>query len=369
MDLELKTEQDIIDFTIGCCFFGTGGGGDPLFGQQILREALESRKSIRIVDGNKLKDNPYTICPFLMGSSGPVTAELQRAQTYYGLTKKTISNMSKEAASSLLKHSGVKLGAVVPIEIGGAATASAVATAAWLGVPVVDGDYAGGRALPEISQFLPAIHGLSYSPLYSVDAFNNQVCIFQATNSRMEERIGKLIAGASFGLAGQAALLRPYQEIESCIVRGTLTRAFMLGKAIRESKEKGEDIIIAIKNAANAKLILKGKIIGNKAEEKDNYYLGEQYIEGKDEYASLTAKIWFKNEYLQLWLNDKPFVTSPDFICVVSYPEGRPMINNQIKIGDEVAVFAVKAPEILTSQSALEFLGPRYFGFNFDYLN
>lgn len=369
MDLELKTEQDIIDFTIGCCFFGTGGGGDPLFGQQMLREALEAGKSIRIIEGSKLKDNPYTICPFLMGSSGPVTAELQKAQTFYGLTKKTISNMSKEAAFSLVKHLGVKLSAVVPIELGGAATASAIATAAWLDVPVVDGDYAGGRALPEISQFLPAIHGLSYSPLYSVDAFNNQVCLFQATNSRMEERIGKLIAGASFGLAGQAGLLRPYQEVESCIVKGTLTRAFMVGKTIRESKEKGEIFIDAVKNAASAKLVLRGKIVGNKTEEKDNYYFGEQYIEGKDEYASSTAKIWFKNEYLQLWLNDKPFVTSPDFICVMSFPEGRPMINSQIKIGDEVAVFAVKAPEMLTSQRALEFLGPRYFGFDFDYLN
>lgn len=65
----------------------------------------------------------------------------------------------------------------------------------------------------------------------------------------------------------------------------------MVGKAIRESKEKGEDITIAVKNTANAKLILKGKIVGSNSEEKDNYYLGEQYIEGNDDYASLTAKI------------------------------------------------------------------------------
>jgi DUF917 family protein len=37
----------------------------------------------------------------------------------------------------------------------------AVATAAWFNVPTIGGDYA-GRALPEMTQRLPAIHGVDF---------------------------------------------------------------------------------------------------------------------------------------------------------------------------------------------------------------
>ena len=47
--ITITTNQQIEDFTRGCCFFATGGGGDPLFGQQMLREALDAGKQICII--------------------------------------------------------------------------------------------------------------------------------------------------------------------------------------------------------------------------------------------------------------------------------------------------------------------------------
>lgn len=46
--LHLKSKQDIEDFTNGCCFFGTGGGGDPKFGQKMLEDALHAGKKLRL---------------------------------------------------------------------------------------------------------------------------------------------------------------------------------------------------------------------------------------------------------------------------------------------------------------------------------
>ncbi|MFI5342630.1 MAG: DUF917 domain-containing protein [Chlamydiales bacterium] len=364
---ELRTHQDIIDFTTGCCFFGTGGGGDPKIGEQLLQDVLSAGKKIRIVDSSELQDETSTICPFLMGSSGPDTLALQQTRKFYGLIQKTVSNMSEAAARLLLTQAKVKLGAVVPIEIGGAATASAVATAAWLDVPTLDGDYAGGRSLPEISQFLPAINGLKYCPLVSVDAYDNQVYILQATNSLMEERLGKLVASASYSLAGQAGLLLPYKKVRSCIEYGTLYRAFCLGKALREAKTQGQDMIQCVTKTINAQLIISGKIVEINGTEKENYYIGEHIIAGEGDFHPHRVKIWFKNEYLQLWWNGRPYVLSPDFICIVSYLTGRPMINSQVKQGDQVAIFAIPAPSLLVSKNALKFLDPRYFGFDFDY--
>lgn len=80
MKFELRTHQDIIDFSIGCCFFGTGGGGDPKFGESLLLEVLEAGKPMKIVDHSELQDETYTICPFQMGSSGPDNQSLQKAR-------------------------------------------------------------------------------------------------------------------------------------------------------------------------------------------------------------------------------------------------------------------------------------------------
>ena len=68
----IATDQQIEDFTRGCCFFATGGGGDPLFGQEMLREALDAGKEIRIIDVKEFSLDTWTICPYLMGPApGP----------------------------------------------------------------------------------------------------------------------------------------------------------------------------------------------------------------------------------------------------------------------------------------------------------
>lgn len=52
--INITTQQQIEDFTRGCCFFGTGGGGDPVFGQKMLREVLDVGKKINIIDDQPL---------------------------------------------------------------------------------------------------------------------------------------------------------------------------------------------------------------------------------------------------------------------------------------------------------------------------
>lgn len=121
--ITLATNQQIEDFTRGCCFYATGGGGDPLFGQKMLKEALDAGKQIRIVDVNSLSDDVWTVCPYLMGPApGPETEEVKQAKMNYGLVQEVITNMSSKAVELLLEQKQVKLGAVIPFELGAAAT-------------------------------------------------------------------------------------------------------------------------------------------------------------------------------------------------------------------------------------------------------
>ena len=68
-----NNSEDIEDFTTGCCFFGTGGGGNASFGFEMLMTTLKAGKKIQIINSDDIQDDDWIICPYLMGTSGPQT--------------------------------------------------------------------------------------------------------------------------------------------------------------------------------------------------------------------------------------------------------------------------------------------------------
>jgi len=362
--ITITTNQQVEDFTRGCCFFATGGGGDPLFGQEMLREALGAGKEIRIIDVNEFPLDAWTICPYLMGPApGPESEAVRQARKDYGLTQEVVSNMSAAAAQLLLEQEHTKLSAVIPIELGAAATSSAVATAAWLGVPTIDGDYA-GRAIPEVAQILPAINNVSLLPIASCDRYGNQVIIKKTTGLEMTERLGKMIATASLGLVGQATLLKQLKEMKPFMLPNTLSKALAVGSALREARAKDRSLQSVIE-LTQANLVFMGKVTERKAEVQDGYYVGHVNIDGVDRFKNTRFKMWVKNEIILSWLNDEPCIACPDLITMIDHSTFEPVIIGKLSEGTSVIVFGIPAPESFRSPAAMQLLGPRHFGFDF----
>jgi DUF917 family protein len=353
----LDTPQKMEDFVRGCCFYATGGGGDPLFGQKMLLDALHADKKIEIIDADTFTDDTWTVCPYLMGPApGPETEETRLAKLELGLKNETISNMPSEAVKLLLEDAQIKLGAIIPLELGAAATASALATAAWLGVPTIDGDYA-GRALPEVIQILPAIEGMNLLPIASSDRYGNQVIIKKSTGDKMTERLGKILATASYGLVGQATLLQPLAKLKSMMLFGTLSKALAVGEALRKARETNDTSLQAVLDLTGADVIYSGKITKFEASVASGYYVGNIYID--------KLRLWFKNEIILSWMDGKPYLSCPDLITLVNKNTLEPMIIGNLSVGMELFVLAIKAPEQFYTPQALKVLGPEHFGVDF----
>jgi DUF917 family protein len=363
--ITITTNQEVEDFTRGCCFFATGGGGDPLFGQEMLREALGAGKEIRIIDVNEFSPDAWTISPYLMGPApGPESEAVEQARKDYGLTQEVVSNMPAAAAQLLLEQEHIKLSAVIPLELGAAATSSAVATAAWLGVPTIDGDYA-GRALPEIAQIIPAINNVGLLPIASCDRYGNQVIIKKTTGLQMTERLGKVIATASLGLVGQATLLKRLKEMKSFMLSNTLSKALSVGSGLREARAAKDRALLSVIELTQAKLVFMGKVIERKAQVQDGYYVGHVNIDGVDEFKNTQFRMWVKNEIILSWLNDEACIACPDLITMIDESTFDPVIIGKLNEGTNVRVFGIPAPESLRSPAAIQMLGPRHFGFDF----
>jgi DUF917 family protein len=254
---------------------------------------------------------------------------------------------------------------VIPYEIGGAATASAVATAAWLDVPVLDADFV-GRSVPEATQMLPALYGLDLCPTAGSDAFGNETIIHKALNRHITERLGKYIASASFGLIGQATLLRKAGLLRPYMLAGTLSRAYSLGQGLRLGQESDEDVDAVLSRLTGSRKLFEGLISEFVGRDVEGYYVGDITIEGRGETQPSKMKIWFKNENHIAWLNGDVCLTSPDLISILDRVSSMPCINSELRPGLQVAVYGTRCHEAWYRKETLAAQSPRYYGFDFD---
>ena len=362
---ELKTQQECEDFVRGCTLMGTGGGGSPARGLRQLQDALEAGLKPGWTEVQDLPDDTWVACPFLMGSIAPKTPKDLAEMEDLGLTTVRYPNAIMNAIQELETYTGKKIGAVIPIELGGGNTAESVVQAARLSIHCVDGDYT-GRAIPEITQITPVLFDKPLAPLSGVDEWGNISIVKSAINPPMAERIGKFLAVAAHGLVCMAGILVTGKECKEIAVADTLSRCLDLGRVVREARNGGMDVPVEAAKAMDGWVIFKGVVTEKEWEDRAGYYWGTHTLKGIEEFAGQTFKVWFKNENHVSWLNGKPFVMSPDLICLVERESGEPKTNDTIAENDVMAVIGARAPEpFITRPKGLEVLGPKHFGFDY----
>lgn len=367
--MRLENRQQVEDFVRGCAFMGTGGGGLPVNGIESLMSEIEKGTPVGWVDVSEIPDDVMTACPFLMGSIAPHTPEVEAEIRDFGFVDSVYSQKDQlaKAIQYLGKFCNEKIGAIVPIELGGANTPGGIAAGLVSGAVCVDGDYT-GRAIPEIQQTTPYLHDKVLWPVASVDAYGDTCYIEKAINYRVVERLGKKIAESAFDLVGQAGFLMPAKEMKACINAGTLSQCYQIGKMIREARENGKDPVETLVTELQGWVLARGTVTGKDTEDKGGYYYGTHTIRGTGADEGNTYKIWFKNENHIMWKNDQPYVTSPDIITVVDARTGEPFPNPLLAVGDEVCVIGLRANPAFRSEKGVSILGPKYFKFDYEYV-
>jgi DUF917 family protein len=363
----LSTMQECEDLISGGLFMGTGGGGSAESGREAFTAALEEGLKIEWVDVDDIPDDAWSVTPYGMGTIAPTSTETQSEIARLGLVD-SLGHRSMEAAvREMEEYAQVKIGALVAIELGPSANPLALVTGARLAIPVVDGDYA-GRAVPEEMQGTPYLYDKAGWPFTSVDRWGNVCIVKKASGLHMMERIGKMLSVAAYGECDMAAYLLSGRDMKEIVVRDTLTKSLELGRTIRQARERGKDPVAASLKFTAGWRLFEGEVVKKEWEDREGYMFGTTHIEGKGEFKSKTFKVWFKNENHVSWLDNQPFVTSPDLVVIVDRKSGEGITNTLLEAGQEVAVIGVKGLEAFRSKKGLAGAGPRYFGFDIDYV-
>ena len=362
----LKNKQDVEDFVRGVTFMGTGGGGDPKLGLDFLVKALEKGYKLNWIDISEINEEEWVAMPFYMGSIAPISEENLKKLKEMGLGEPTVERPLIKAVQELEKYKQIKLGALIAGELGGSNTPAPLDTAARLNKVLIDGDFA-GRAIPELIQATPCVKNKSICPLVMCDLWGNVNIIESTINFGMVEEYGRSIVTVTNQMTGNIGFLMKVKELKEVMIPGTLMDSYVVGKTIREAREaEGQDPVEKVVEVIGGHLLFKGTVTGRKFEDKKGFMFGTHIFEGLDEFQGHTFKIWFKNENHITWLDNKPYVCSPDIVTVVALGDCEPITNTYLKVGQLVAI--IGKPHIkYRDKGDVNLLTPKHFGFDIEW--
>ncbi|WP_428122514.1 DUF917 domain-containing protein [Candidatus Poriferisodalis sp.] len=366
----LESIADCEDFIVGCLFMGTGGGGNPAHGIKVLTAALDDGLSLGWLEADHIDDDVLTAMLYEIGSIAPrsdVHADLLR-EMHLDADEDPQENTLCAAVRELSQHLGREIGCIVAAELGASNSPGPVVAAARLGIPIVDGDYS-GRAVPEEMQSTPFAHGISSDPFAAVDCWGNTVIVARTVNAYMLERIARHIAIASFDGAAIASTPLIARDMKRVVVGGTLSLCLIIGKACRQAIEAGDDPVEAALEVVDGWRLFDGVVVNKDWKDSGGFMIGTLEIEGTGAWEGHSLRTWFKNETHVTWLDDQPWVCSPDLVTLVDPGSGHGFTNADVAVGHEVTAVGMRGLDVMREPAALlNGSGPAYFGFDVPYI-
>lgn len=258
--------------------------------------------------------------------------------------------------------------AYMPFEIGPNVFAGLL-EAARKGKPVVDGDTAGYRAVPEVSLCSFNIHQVPIGPVVLATAWGDRLVLEKVLNWQRLEDLSRHIAVASGGGVG-GMMAFTGTDVQRGAVAGTISKAVNVGRAIREARASSQDPADAAAEAAGGYVLFRGRVQAQINEDKGAFIWGDERLEGTGDFSGHTFRVWYKNENHMSWLDGRPYVMSPDCVTVLDAETGYGLSNfspSDWRWGRDVAVIGVPCAPAWRTERGLRIFHPWRWGFACDY--
>jgi len=357
-------KAEVSDLCTGATVLGTGGGGSPELGLSTLNRLLDMGKEIRLISVEEVPNDEIVIHPAMVGSIAPSKEGRIEMEEY------VIKILSQEGPlliglRTLEEVLSKKIYATVPVEIGGYNTPVAAILAALAGLPFVDGDTI-GRAKPELMMQTYTIHNVPITPMVLTDMKGNSVLVRKVASFRDAERIARAMAVVG---GGTTAVRCPVSGnvLKKTIIPGGVSKAIEIGKALREAESHDKDPVHAVVQSSGGKEFFRGEVREFEWEDRDGFLWGTITAKGEDRYKRHELKVWVKNENLLSWLDRKPYVLTPDLICILDAKTGKPITNSNMKEGAKIVVFGIPCHPFWRTREAIDLVSPKHFDFDIPY--
>ncbi|MBO8167865.1 MAG: DUF917 domain-containing protein [Thermoanaerobacteraceae bacterium] len=347
-------KDTIEDIALGAALLGTGGGGDPYVGKLMALQAIEEHGPVQLIDPEDVPDDALIVPTAMMGAPTVLIEKIPSGEEIF------------RAFEGLKSYLNRDIYATVPIEAGGVNSMIPIAVAAQLGLPLIDCDGM-GRAFPELQMVTYHLYDISATPMMIADEKGN-VLMLKTIDNVWTERLAR---NATVEM-GASVMISIYpmtgKELKKAAIRNIVTFSAKIGKAIRNSRSSNKNPVDVCLEATGGIELFRGKITDVSRKTEGGFVRGEALLEGVEDYSGQNMKVQFQNENLIAIKNGKVVATVPDLICIVNLETAMPVTTERLKYGSRVAVLGIPCDEKWRTPRGIETVGPRYFGYDVDYV-
>lgn len=352
--MRMISAEDLDDMALGAAVLGTGGGGNPYIGRLMAQAALRKYGPVKLIDASELDDEDMVVPAAMMGAPTVMVEKIPAGGEVVTAFRK------------LEAYMGRRFTAVMSGEIGGLNSVVPFTVAAALGLPMVDADGM-GRAFPELQMSIPAMIGVTAYPMAIADEKGNSA-IISTINNHWTETLARTLT-IDMGCSAMVALYAMTgRQVKDGAVLGTITQTEQIGRALREATANHIDPVEAVRAVTDGVIIWTGKISDIQRRTETGFARGDATVAGLGRNEGQSLQISFQNEFLIGRTSDRVLITTPDLITMLDAETGHPITTEELRYGFRVAVLAIPCDPRWRSDEGLRLAGPRYFGYDVDYL-
>lgn len=353
--------EEIEPLIEGLTILGTGGGGTPDWGREILRNEFARGRVMRIVAPQAIADDARVASGGIMGST-----KILDVMSFEDVVESWEDDfVLLRAFGAMAAHLGAPLDHVVPFEVGALNTPVIMSLCARLGIPMIDGD-ALGRSAPETQMASFIGHGISLTPMPLVDALGNAIVVTHSVEPTYADEIGRWVVTKGGGLGGNSCYPMTGRQLKESVVPNTVSLAREVGRALLAARASGADPVAAAAQTLGCRHLFTGTIERLDEQTQTGFYLTIATLGGSGEWQGQTAELTIKNEVMLCRLEDRLAVIFPDLVCMLDPESGRGLMSTELRAGVPVALIGVACHPRLraaigTPQGRLSF-SPARFG-------
>lgn len=347
-------QEDLTALATGATILGTGGGGDPYIGLLMAQAAVAAHGPITMVDVDELPDSGVVMPAAMIGAPTVIVEKVPNG---------TEMRQAVRALERLLSDTTV---AVMSIEAGGLNSIIPLALAAEMGLPLVDGDGI-GRAFPEVQMTSFTIHGVPATPMSLVDDKGNTVTI-ETIDNLWTERLARTATVQMGGSALIAIYPMTTQVVRRAAIRGTMSLAIEIGRIVEAPGLDASSRLKRLLMRTNGAKLFEGKVQDVLRRTTGGFARGTATLAGHGPDQGSVFRIEFQNENLMALRDGVSVAMVPDLISVLDQETIRPITTEGLTYGQRVVVVATPCQPVWRTARGLEIAGPRYFGYDFDYV-
>ena len=352
--MRLMHPENLEDLAVGAAVLGSGGGGDPYIGKLMAIQAIREHGPVQLISPDELDDDTLVVPLAMMGAPTVTIEKIPSGQEII------------HAFESIQEYLGRKIDATVSIEAGGLNSTTPFCVAAQMGIPLVDADGM-GRAFPELQMVTCTLGGVSATPMALADEKGNSA-ILNTINNHWTETLARSLTVDMGASAMIAIYAMTGKQVKEAMVPNTLSLAETIGRAIREARAKHQEPVKAVLKLTKGFEIFRAKIGDVERKTVAGFARGEAKFQGIEAYEGSELILQFQNEHLVAIQDGEIVVSVPDLITVLDIETGEPITTEGLRYGFRVVVLGIPCTEKWRTPEGLELVGPRYFGYEIDYV-